>query len=141
MSSTDLSGVSLVLPSLSPSVSPSVTGVVPVVGTVCPTCSMLVSSVLPDASVSTSVPVVASAPVVTPVVNAVTAQMLKVLTDALQKTPMTATEAVALYHNLSAQLAQYIVNELPTIEKKAALMELWIVNEVETVVCTSCFGK
>jgi hypothetical protein len=141
MSTTDLSGVELVLPS----VSPSLKAVVPVVGTVCPTCSMLVSSVVPDATVSVSAPVSApvsvSVPVVTPVVNAVTAQMLKVLTDALQKTPMTATEAVGLYHNLSAQLAQYIVNELPTIEKKAALMELWIVNEVESVSCTSCFGK
>lgn len=66
------------------------------------------------------------------------AEFLQVMKDALSSPPTTSAEAVALYKKLSEQLAQYLVNSLPTLEAKAATLALLVVKEVAAVTCLKC---
>jgi len=66
------------------------------------------------------------------------AEFLKVMTDALASPPTTCADAVALYKNLSSQLANYLVNNLPSLEAKAGALAILVVKEVDVVSCLRC---
>ena len=72
--------------------------------------------------------------------NPAVAQLLALLNDAVQKSPKTTADAIALFKTLSEKLVLIVVNDLPPEMKEAALKQLWIAKEVEAVCLKSCVG-
>ena len=58
-------------------------------------------------------------------------EVLKLIKDALVNKPQTQADATALIHSLSLKLASCIVEELPFVEAKATLVELWFAKKVK----------
>ena len=64
----------------------------------------------------------------------VNTQFLQELMGLLKELPKTKDEAVALYHNVTLKLANYLVSNLPAVEQKAASVAMWAVNELQAEV-------
>jgi hypothetical protein len=66
-------------------------------------------------------------------------QVVKLITDALQKSPDTGADAVAMYKTLSTALAKHLIDSLPTLEEKVVALEKIIMKDVvETVETSGC---
>lgn len=68
-----------------------------------------------------------------------TEQLLQGMSEALATMPTTVADAVALFKNLSNQLAQHLINNLPTLEDKAEALARIVIAEVKAVTCSKCF--
>lgn len=68
----------------------------------------------------------------------VVAQLCQVIADTLTQSPQSAKDAIALFHTLSAKLAQALIVDLPALEAKAALGAMWLVEEVEASCAAKC---
>jgi hypothetical protein len=63
-------------------------------------------------------------------------ELAKLLANVIDKKPVTKEEATELYHTLTTIIGQWVTSEIPAARRKAALVDLWAIKEIEKAVTT-----